>query len=342
MDVSAAEEIEQIEMGAPHVVLLGAGASRAALPAGDAHGRRLPVMSDFVDIVPVGPILDGAGVPYRGRGFEEVYSGLCQDASATALRLELESVIDEYFASLSLPDEPTLYDHLVLALRHKDAIATFNWDPFLLQAARRNGLTERDLPSILFLHGNVAAGFCPLDNIHGQRGAICSRCGRPFEPYPLLYPVATKSYDEDPALRDAWRAARLYMQRAFWVTIFGYGAPTADATAVQLLLDAWGGGEARKMEEFELIDIRPEDELTALWDRFIYSHHYQVHLSVYDSWLFSHPRRSGEAYINTFLNARFTDENPIPRYATFGELWQWFAPLLERERRDKDPFPGEW
>ncbi len=35
----------------PHVVLLGAGASRAAFPKGDANGLRLPLMSDFVETV---------------------------------------------------------------------------------------------------------------------------------------------------------------------------------------------------------------------------------------------------------------------------------------------------
>lgn len=35
----------------PHVVLLGAGASLAAFPNGDAKGNKLPLMSDFVATV---------------------------------------------------------------------------------------------------------------------------------------------------------------------------------------------------------------------------------------------------------------------------------------------------
>ena len=38
----------------------------------------------------------------------------------------------DYFAMLRLPDSPTLYDYLILSTM--DIIATFNWDPFLLQA----------------------------------------------------------------------------------------------------------------------------------------------------------------------------------------------------------------
>ena len=33
--------------GGPHVVLLGAGASRAVCTNGDKHGRKLPLMSDL-------------------------------------------------------------------------------------------------------------------------------------------------------------------------------------------------------------------------------------------------------------------------------------------------------
>jgi hypothetical protein len=35
----------------PHVILLGAGASRACCPQGDELGKLLPVMSDLVEIV---------------------------------------------------------------------------------------------------------------------------------------------------------------------------------------------------------------------------------------------------------------------------------------------------
>lgn len=333
-DVTVAEETAQLRMHAPHVVLLGAGASRAALPNGDAQGRRLPLMSDFSGIVPIGEILDRAAIEYRGRNFEELYSGICEDAGLTQVRHELEEVIYDYFASLSLPEHPTLYDYLILSLRRKDVIATFNWDPFLLQAARRNRLRGSELPRILFLHGNVAAGYCRRDRVHGPRGAICSRCCGRFEPYPLLYPVTLKSYDDHPAIADAWRMAKATMKAAFWVTAFGYGAPASDVAAVRLLLEAWGGGKARKMEEFEIIDVRPEVELLATWERFVFETHYEVHTSAYDSWLFHHPRRTGEAYLNAYIEARFVDENPIPKDASFEDLWKWCQPLLERERQE--------
>ena len=39
MEVSAAAEINQIAMGKPHVVILGAGASYAAFPSGTKNGK---------------------------------------------------------------------------------------------------------------------------------------------------------------------------------------------------------------------------------------------------------------------------------------------------------------
>ena len=330
-DMSVADEIQQIKMEQPHVVLLGAGASRAAFPNGDANGKRLPVMADFINIVPITNILKKASISYRGRNFEEVYSDICAKQKFARVREAIECAINDYFASLSLPTWPTLYDHLILSLRKKDVVATFNWDPFLVQAIQRNQLVRGQIPSVLFLHGNVAAGYCPRDNVHGMRGNKCSCCGSILKTSRLLYPISTKTYVDDPSIADAWRMAQASLKSAFMVTIFGYGAPQSDVSAVELLLNAWGGSDVRSMEQFEIIDVREEDDLLATWKRFIHTHHYEVHSNVYDSWLFNHPRRTGEAYISQYLEAKFIKENPIPKDKQFQELWEWFAPLVARE-----------
>lgn len=331
-ETSREDEINQIAMERPHFVLLGAGASRAAFPNGEATGKKLPLMADFAEIVPIEPILSKSLFKYKGRNFEEVYSDLCEAPESAEIRNMLEQAIFQYFKSLALPPEPTLYDHLILSLRPKDVIATFNWDPFLIQAARRNQRFLGGLPSMLFLHGNVAAGYCLADGVHGVRGGRCSRCRQPFEPSPLLFPVAKKSYDGHPAIADAWRVAEEELKNAFMVTIFGYGEPHSDIQAMRLLLDAWGGAQKRSMEQFEIIDTRSEEQLVESWDRFIHTHHYAVHQSVYDSWLFNHPRRTGEAYLNQYLDAKFIESNPLPNSASFVELQAWFESLLQRER----------
>lgn len=40
MEVSAEEDINQVIVGKLHVLILGAGASYAAFPSGDKHGRK--------------------------------------------------------------------------------------------------------------------------------------------------------------------------------------------------------------------------------------------------------------------------------------------------------------
>ena len=64
------------ELG-PHVVLLGAGASRAAFPDGDRASRRVPLMDDLVDIVELKQEIEDTGESFEnGDNFESIYSRL--------------------------------------------------------------------------------------------------------------------------------------------------------------------------------------------------------------------------------------------------------------------------
>src|SRR5690349_9416970 len=116
-------KIQQPNFGRPHVVILGAGASLAALPNGDKHGRKLPLMWNIVDVTGLGPILDKFGVHDHRDNFEKLYSDLATDGQHPDLVAEIDQVIFNYFAGMELPDTPMIYDHLVLALRKKDVIA---------------------------------------------------------------------------------------------------------------------------------------------------------------------------------------------------------------------------
>ena len=105
-------ELKKIIVGRPHVVLLGAGASRAAFPQGDKNGLKLPLMSDFADILGLDRILERFGIDYTGRNFEEAYSDLYEQVEYKEARDEIEDHIRDYFSRTELPDPPTLYDHL--------------------------------------------------------------------------------------------------------------------------------------------------------------------------------------------------------------------------------------
>ncbi len=132
----------------PHVVILGAGASRAAFPNGDANGSRLPLMVDLVGCLGLGQAFQAAGFQ-KTVDFEALYDELATTGMHRSLREEIEAKVWSYFDRLQLPDAPTLYDCLLLSMRPKDCIATFNWDPFLAKAFLRNR-EFAPLPKILF------------------------------------------------------------------------------------------------------------------------------------------------------------------------------------------------
>jgi len=333
MDVTV--EIEQVRQTRPHLVILGAGASRAALLNGDISGKPLPLMEDFIDIVPIKSLLKKNGIKWRSLNFEELYSDLMLNSSMRVICHELETTIYTYFSSLSLPSSPTIYDHLLLSLRGKDVIATFNWDPFLIQAYRRNYGKVESLPTLLFLHGNVLAAYCQRDRILGVKGGRCSKCGQPFIPSQLLYPVTNKDYKSDPMIASQWKDLKSTLKNALYVTIFGYSAPTSDAAAIEMLSHAWGKPQNRKFEQIEIIDIKDEGTLCENWSPFIYSHHYDTIQDFYKSWISKHPRRTVEAFYNETIEALFIDDHPIPKDASFTDLWSWFAPLNETEKYAK-------
>ena len=134
--------------------------------------------------------------------FESLYSHIADDPDLADLRCGLEGRICDYFAAMELPTEPTVYDHLILSLRGKDVIATFNWDP--ASSARAQRTTRRPSPGTL---SPRQRGDWRLPRAQAQRGAgnRCPRCAEPLHPTPLLFPVANKDYATDPYIAAEWR-----------------------------------------------------------------------------------------------------------------------------------------
>jgi len=243
-----------------------------------------------------------------------------------------------------LPDEPTIYDYMILSLRSKDHIATFNWDPFLYQAFVRNRKFTKNLPYMSFLHGTVALGYSKEDKRSGPIGYQCRPDGGIFEPVPLLYPVNKKNYNEDDFIVEAWQALESVLRKdsgSVRATIFGYGAPVSDVEAVDLLNKAWGTPDDRPMEQFEIIDVVPEEELQQRWKGFIHTHHYDVSDSYFGSSLAKNPRRTCESYFSHYRPMTpaesFRKNNPISDdFKTLEELWEWHQPLIDAELREGD------
>lgn len=202
----------------PHLVLLGAGASRAALPKGEKNGRMLPLMNDFFDIVEgLSDFLEKHGIDYQGQNFEDLYSSLYENCKYAEIRNSVEAIIYDYFSCMELPDEPTLYDHLILSLTGRDVIATFNWDPFIWQAIYRNHNRvggNGNLPQSIYLHGNTAIGLCMKhEKIQiSHKWSICRKCGERLEKSRLLYPVKQKDYSSDRFIKSSWDIIKLCLQ----------------------------------------------------------------------------------------------------------------------------------
>lgn len=333
LELSVAEEIQDASMGRPHVVILGAGCSLAAFPNGDREARRLPLMNNLVKVLGLEGLLQAANFADPPENFEALYSRLADDDQYVDLRASIESAVTDYFVQLALPRDPTIYDHLLLSLRSKDCVATFNWDPFLWDAWQRVqslGLTPQP-PKVLFLHGNVRIGTCYEHKRYGPAGGLCPKCGRDFAPSRLLFPVEHKDYAKDPFVQDQWNCLRRHLRNAYMLTIFGYGAPKSDTEAAGLMKEAWGSPFDRKLEQIDIIDIRPSDELAETWSEFIHTHHYQTSVNFYDSWIGKHPRRTCEVMWSQLMDCRFINENPIPKSVGWPDLGAWIKPLLDAE-----------
>ncbi len=317
---------------APHLVLLGAGASLAAFPNGDANGLRLPLMRNLVQVVGLEDLLIEHGIREGHEDFEGLYDGLASDPSRAELTNAVDRRVHEYFSAMRLPDEVTLYDRLLLSLREKDVIATFNWDPFLPQAFRRSRDLRR-LPKILFLHGNVEIGACREHRRSGFIDQKCSVCGKSMEPSRLLFPVKHKDYTTDPFIRSEWLQLQQALERAYLVTVFGYSAPVTDVEARDLLLKKWTENPTRELAEIDIVDIRPRDELEKSWSDFFVRQHYGIFQDIRHTTSFHHPRRSCEAFAMATLQQDPWKENDFPEFSRLEEFHSWLAPLLEEEER---------
>lgn len=316
----------------PHVVLLGAGASRACCPNGDATGKALPLMADFVDKVGLRSILKKSNVDI-GENFESIYSHIHKAGDAKTLQA-LDEKVREYFLALRLPDTPTLYDYLVLSLRPKDAIVTFNWDPLLPQAYKRWRHLGHVLPEIFFLHGNVDIGI-DLERRASRFLSDAPINGFSITPTRLLYPVENKSYNDDPFIADQWQAAAHFMSIAYYATIYGYSAPQSDVEAKSLLLNAWKENPTRELAEFSIVDLRDPVEVETAWSDFIVRTHGGATQDFKSNILRRHPRRSCEAFAFATLQQAPWKEDPFPEAKTLEELEKWVAPLLEEEKSGK-------
>lgn len=312
--------IKEKRLQDPHVVILGAGASIAACPI-DKNGRKVPALANIHKILGLTDRLKQYNfTDEEMENFELLFSNIESKAEYDNLRVELEKQIHGYFQSLQITDKITLYDYLILSLTEKDAIITFNWDPFLMQAYRRN-LDVGNMPMLIFPHGNVGVGICQDCHNTGYANCLCPDCLKPFDDMPLLFPIHKKDYYDGSVIEFQWKKAKEYLNRAAGITVFGYGAPKTDVEAFDLLKESYLKSNITDIAPFTIINLKSvEEEQKQRWSE-IYDKQMLLYVDDFKkSILWTAPRVSLEDLFDAILQQQ-------PRVNT--EPYQDFASLEE-------------
>lgn len=321
-----------------HTVILGAGATMATIPNGDKNGKSSSVMNGMIKKLDMEDLLKNVKLETKSDNLEDIYSELHMKAEYKNIVSELERRLYDYFSSLELPDSPTIYDYLVLSLTEKDVIATFNWDPLLIQAYVRCSSITDNLPHILCLHGNVNVGYCKKHAEFGTVDSVCPMCGKKLSPIKLLYPVKNKNYNKDEYIKSCWEAVNSIIERSYMLTIFGYSAPSSDLEAVELLKKAWGTKEKRQLEEVSIIDIVDERTVVNKWNDFIHTHHYKYTNDFFESYLGMFPRRSCETVFSMYSFNIPADGN---KGFHNGMSWEEIYALIDVLKEEEENTPLE-
>ena len=244
--------------------------------------------------------------------------------------IQIEEMIEEYFENLVMPDHPTIYDYLVLGLRDKDVIATFNWDPFLYYAHKRNrGVAP--LPEIRFLHGCVVFATCHDHDILACPYEICPECNKVVKRARLFLPDSDKDYTKDAVIMREWGAVCDALNNAFHVTIFGYSGPATDYNARELLRERWQKAPFPDHSDVEIIDIKDENELRECWSEFIRYDHAMVRRDFWSSTIALYPRRTAEYKLGASVHGKPAEYIGPFHTDSLHDLQTWFCKLAEPE-----------
>lgn len=91
------QEIEELYrnyiLSRPHVVILGAGATIAAIPNGDKFGKRCSVMQGFIDNLGLRSILREVELETKSDNLEEIFTELKSKPNCSRIVRELENKI---------------------------------------------------------------------------------------------------------------------------------------------------------------------------------------------------------------------------------------------------------
>jgi hypothetical protein len=162
----------------------------------------------------------------------------------------------------------------------------------------------------------------------------CNECKELLQPTKLLYPVKQKNYQADEFIHGEWENLRLHIQHAYLVSVFGYSAPVTDVEAKKLMLEVWKKNTTKSLGALNIIDVKSETEVKENWKDFE-AWSMSVGESVWNTYLFIHPRRSCDAFAMATLQQSPWADNHCPKFETLEELQKWMIPLISEEKEGK-------
>ena len=324
--------IENKRLMNPHVVIVGAGASIAACKI-DKNGKEVPLLRNIHKILKLTSELEKYNFSDKQMSdFEKLYSDIYGKSEYQELQKKLESKVCDYFCKLQIPDEPILYDYLILSLTEKDAIISFNWDPFLMQAYRRN-ISVGNLPNLIFPHGNSGVGVCYDCKIEGYANCICPNCYQNFKQMPLLYPTGKKDYNKNDIIKNEWAKAKDFLSRAAGITVFGYGAPVSDIEAVELMKNAKSESLMKDISPFTIINLaKNETEQRERWKEF-YDTKMMLYCNIFEECLlWKYPRVSLETLFDATIKQQPREiKKSYKEFSTLHDLQEFVKTINEFE-----------
>lgn len=312
----------------PHVVILGAGASIAACEF-DKNDKKVPLLKNIHTVLGLTDVLSKYHFSNAEmQDFELLYTKIYGKSEYQELQSYLEEQVRGYFKQLLIPDKPTYYDYLILSLTSKDAIISFNWDPFLMQSYRRN-LNVGNLPELIFPHGNVGVGICRSCKVTGYANCLCPRCAQPFTDMPLLFPIGQKNYWDGSIIENEWIRAQNALTKAAGITVFGYGAPTTDAEAVRLIQAAYKESHMQDIAPFTIINLpQVRGEQEEKWREVFDPRMIEYCGKFEESRLWRYPRVSLETAFDAMLQQHPREQNmSFSRFSNLRDL-QSFAKTI--------------
>ena len=175
--VAREEEINNSSRGWPHFVLLGAGASKAALPDGDKNGLNLPLLRDLAIHLELAEPSQRIFRISRVTNFEAAYSQL-YERDPTRDRTDRRRD-RRLLSAASCPTKRTCTTPFSYRWKEgRDLHLQLGSAPIHLARAPEPIGPRRRPPVHLLLHGNVIAAYCERDDVWGYTNGRCSKCGR--------------------------------------------------------------------------------------------------------------------------------------------------------------------